>query len=56
MGQAVADSVWTLRLSDGFAPPPPPFFGVQSIVDQPAAVVSVATPLVNAPVDPSSPP
>src|SRR5258706_176124 len=30
-GQSVADAIWTWRLEDGFAPPPPPFFGVQSI-------------------------
>jgi hypothetical protein len=48
-GQAVADSIWALRLTDGFAPPPPPFLGVQSIIDQPAAVgVWRPTPLGNA--------
>jgi membrane-associated phospholipid phosphatase len=47
-GQAVADSIWALRLSDGFAPPPPPFLGVQSIIDQPAAVGAWRpTPLAN---------
>src|SRR4029077_2650142 len=30
-GQSVADAIWAWRLTDGFAPPPPPFFGVQSI-------------------------
>src|SRR5258707_11478163 len=30
-GQSVADAIWTWRLADGFAPTPPPFFGVQSI-------------------------
>jgi hypothetical protein len=27
----VADAIWAWRQADGFAPPPPPFFGVQSI-------------------------
>ena len=31
-GQTVADAIWTWRLADGIAPPPPPFLGVQSIV------------------------
>ena len=26
-GQAVADEIWAWRSTDGFAPPPPPFFG-----------------------------
>ena len=30
-GQSVADAIWTWRQADGFAPTPPPFFGVQSI-------------------------
>jgi hypothetical protein len=30
-GQTVADAIWAWRQADGFAPPPPPFFGVQSI-------------------------
>jgi hypothetical protein len=30
-GQTVADAVWAWRLTDGFAPTPAPFFGVQSI-------------------------
>ena len=30
-GQNVADAIWAWRLTDGFAPMPPPFFGVQSI-------------------------
>ena len=30
-GQSVADAIWAWRLTDGFAPTPPPFFGVQSI-------------------------
>jgi hypothetical protein len=37
-GQTVADAVWTARLTDGFAPTPPPFFGVLSIVGTPGAV------------------
>src|SRR5713101_1106337 len=34
-GQSVADAIWTWRLADGFAPTPPPFFGVQSIAGTP---------------------
>jgi PAP2 superfamily len=34
-GQSVADAIWAWRLSDGFAPTPPPFFGVQSIAGAP---------------------
>src|SRR5579864_4729555 len=34
-GQTVADAIWSWRLSDGFAPTPPPFFGVQSITGTP---------------------
>jgi hypothetical protein len=34
-GQSVADAIWAWRLTDGFAPPPPPFFGVQSIAGTP---------------------
>jgi hypothetical protein len=37
-GQTVADAVWTARLADGFAPPPPPFLGVLGIVGTPASV------------------
>jgi PAP2 superfamily len=37
-GQRVADAIWTLRLADGNAPPPPPFLGVLGIVGAPAAV------------------
>jgi hypothetical protein len=37
-GQAVADSIWEWRSTDGFNPPPPPFFGVLGIVGTPAAV------------------
>lgn len=36
-GQTVADAIWAWRLTDGFAPPPPPFFGVQSIAGTPNA-------------------
>ena len=34
-GQSVANAIWTWRLADGFAPTPPPFFGVQSIAGTP---------------------
>jgi hypothetical protein len=34
-GQSVADAIWAWRLTDGFAPAPPPFFGVQSIAGTP---------------------
>jgi PAP2 superfamily len=34
-GQSVADAIWSWRLTDGFAPTPPPFFGVQSIAGTP---------------------
>jgi hypothetical protein len=37
-GQTVADTIWNLRLSDGFTPPPPPFLGVLGIVGTPGAV------------------
>lgn len=36
-GQTVADAIWAWRLTDGFAPTPPPFFGVQSIAGSPNA-------------------
>jgi hypothetical protein len=36
-GQTVADAIWAWRLTDGIAPPPPPFLGVQSIIGTPAA-------------------
>ena len=36
-GQTVADAIWAWRLTDGLAPAPPPFLGVQSIVGTPAA-------------------
>ncbi|HEY1469175.1 MAG TPA: vanadium-dependent haloperoxidase [Candidatus Acidoferrum sp.] len=48
-GQTVADAVWTARLTDGFAPPPPPFEGVLGIVGTPNAVgVWRPTPPANA--------
>src|SRR6266568_1579152 len=37
-GQSVADAIWAWRLTDGFAPTPPPFFGVQSIAGTPNAL------------------
>lgn len=37
-GQFVADSIWAWRLTDGIAPPPPPFLGVLGIVGMPAAI------------------
>ena len=30
-GQTVADAIWAWKQGDGFAPTPPPFYGVQSI-------------------------
>ena len=30
-GQTVADAIWALRLTDGFAPPPPPFLGAPNV-------------------------
>ena len=49
-GQTVADAIWNWRLTDGFAPPPPPFEGVLGIVGTPAALgVWRPTPPVNAP-------
>lgn len=48
-GQTVADAIWTLRLNDGFGPPPPPFEGVLGIVGSPNAVgVWRPTPPANA--------
>jgi hypothetical protein len=48
-GQSVADAIWAWRLTDGNAPPPPPFVGVLGIVGTPAAVgVWRPTPLLNA--------
>jgi hypothetical protein len=37
-GQTVADAIWAWRLTDGFGPTPPPFFGVQSIAGTPNAL------------------
>jgi membrane-associated phospholipid phosphatase len=37
-GQTVSDAIWAWRLTDGNAPAPPPFLGVQSIVGMPGAV------------------
>jgi len=37
-GQTVADAIWAWRLTDGNAPPPPPFVGVLGLVGTPAAV------------------
>jgi hypothetical protein len=34
-GQSVGDAMWAWKLTDGFAPTPPPFFGVQSIAGTP---------------------
>jgi hypothetical protein len=49
-GQAVADSIWAWRLSDGIAPAPPPFLGVLGIETTLAAVGAWRpTPLLNAP-------
>jgi hypothetical protein len=49
-GQAVADAIWAWRLTDGNAPPPPPFEGVLGIVGTPAATgYWRPTPPLNAP-------
>ena len=49
-GQSVADAIWAWRLSDGFAPTPPPFFGVQSIAGTPKSIgFWRPTPSANAP-------
>jgi hypothetical protein len=37
-GQSVADKIWAWRLTDGSAPPPPPFVGALGIEGLPAAV------------------
>src|SRR6202795_4084375 len=42
-GQSVADAIWAWRLTDGFAPPPPPFFGAQTLPD-PQITAGVLTP------------
>ena len=49
-GQTVADAIWAWRLTDGNAPPPPPFEGVLGIVGTPAAIgYWRPTPPLNAP-------
>jgi hypothetical protein len=48
-GQTVADAIWTLRLTDGFAPPPPPFLGAPNVGvwrPTPPANASGATPQI----------
>src|SRR6267154_3259361 len=47
-GQTVADAVWNARLTDGFAPPPPPFIGAQGVAGAPAIGVWRPTPPANA--------
>jgi hypothetical protein len=47
-GQTVADAVWTSRLTDGFAPTPPPFIGVQGVIGTPAVGFWRPTPPANA--------
>jgi len=47
-GQSVADAIWAWRMTDGIAPAPPPFLGVQSIVGTQAAIGAWRpTPLAN---------
>jgi hypothetical protein len=46
-GQTVADAVWTARLTDGFAPTPPPFIGAQGVAGTPAIGVWRPTPPAN---------
>jgi hypothetical protein len=48
-GQTVADAIWTSRLTDGFAPPPPPFLGAPNVGvwrPTPPANASGATPQI----------
>src|SRR6266403_190427 len=48
-GQTVADAIWALRLTDGFAPPPPPFLGAPNVGvwrPTPPANASGATPQI----------
>jgi len=48
-GQTVADAVWASRLTDGFAPPPPPFLGAPNVGvwrPTPPANASGATPQI----------
>src|ERR1700686_1369168 len=47
-GQTVADAIWASRLTDGFAPTPPPFIGVQGVVGTPAVGAWRPTPPANA--------
>ena len=47
-GQTVADAIWASRLTDGFAPPPPPFIGAQGVLGTPAIGVWRPTPPANA--------
>src|SRR5712675_1343157 len=47
-GQTVADAVWNARLTDGFAPPPPPFIGAQGVAGTPAVGVWRPAPPANA--------
>ena len=47
-GQTVADAIWASRLTDGFAPTPPPFIGVQGVVGTPAIGFWRPTPPANA--------
>jgi hypothetical protein len=48
-GQTVADAMWASRLTDGFAPPPPPFLGAPNVGvwrPTPPANASGATPQI----------
>ncbi|MCU1318389.1 MAG: hypothetical protein JWN63_3711 [Candidatus Acidoferrum typicum] len=48
-GQTVADAIWASRLTDGFAPPPPPFLGAPNVGvwrPTPPANASGATPQI----------
>src|SRR6266478_7944460 len=47
-GQTVADAIWASRLTDGFAPTPPPFIGAQGVLTTPAVGVWRPTPPANA--------
>jgi hypothetical protein len=47
-GQTVAEAIWTSRLTDGFAPTPPPFIGAQGVVGTLAIGVWRPTPPANA--------
>jgi PAP2 superfamily len=37
-GQTVADAIWAWRLTDGFAPAPPPFVGALGILNLPTSI------------------